>query len=40
MRNYNQIDVETTEQERIKKRDIFGAIFAIAGVTVLIWGLI
>jgi EamA domain-containing membrane protein RarD len=40
MRNYKQTDVEEAIEERIKKRDIIGVIFAIAGVTILIWGLI
>jgi hypothetical protein len=42
MRNYTQIDVEKEKEkeEIIKKRDIIGVIFAIAGVTILIWGLI
>ena len=40
MRNYKQIDTESTAKERIRKRDIIAVIFAIAGATVLIWGLI
>lgn len=39
MRNYKQVDIEAGE-ERIRKRDIIGVIFAIAGATILIWGLI
>ena len=38
MRNYKQID--TTTEERVKKRDIFGAIVALAGVTLFIWSVI
>ena len=38
MRNYTQIDTaEEKEEDRVKKRDIFGVIVAIVGVTVLIW---
>ena len=42
MRNYKQVDVEKEKEkeERMKKRDIIGVIFAIAGATILIWGLI
>ena len=39
-RNYKQIDAETAEEEKIRKRDVIAVIFAIAGATVLIWGLI
>jgi len=37
MRNYKQVDTEAGE-ERIKKRDIFAVIFALAGVSIFIWG--
>ena len=40
MRNYKQVDTETVTDERIRKRDVIAVIFAIAGATVLIWGLI
>ena len=39
MRNYKQINTEAGE-ERIKKRDILAVIFALAGVTLFIWGVI
>lgn len=39
MRNYKQTDIETKE-ETIKKIDVLAVIVALAGVTVLIWGLI
>ena len=37
MRNCKQVDTEAGE-ERIKKRDILAVIFALAGVTLFIWG--
>ena len=39
MRNYKQVDTQETE-ERVRIMDVIGAMLAIAGVTVLIWGLI
>ena len=39
MRNYKQIDAQEKTDERIRKRDVIAVIFAIAGATVLIWGL-
>ena len=39
MRNYKQIDTEEKE-ERVRKRDIIGVMFAVLGVTIMIWGLI
>ena len=38
MRNYKQVDTEAGVEERIKKRDIFAVIFALAGVSIFIWG--
>lgn len=40
MRNYKQIDVEKETEEKVRIIDILSAIFAIAGVTIFIWGLI
>ena len=39
MRNYKQVDTQEKIEERIRKRDVIAVIFAIAGTTVLIWGL-
>ena len=38
MRNYKQVDTEEATETRIRKRDIFAVIFALAGVTLFIWG--
>ena len=40
MRNYKQIDVEKEKEERVRKRDIIGAIFAITGTFIFILGMI
>ena len=40
MRNYKQIDITEEKEERVRKRDIFSVMFAVLGVTIMIWGLI
>ena len=39
MRNYKQVDTQEKTDERVRKRDVIAVIFAIAGATILIWGL-
>ena len=39
MRNYKQVDTQEKTDEKTRKRDVIAVIFAIAGTTILIWGL-
>ena len=40
MRNYKQVDTETTEEEKVKIIDVIAVAVAIFGVTLFIWSVI